>query len=61
MDDEKRDQIIQVSEKLENLYLEEREMECRRERLNRDITQLEQQLEILLGKRKPRTPPFSST
>ena len=60
MDNEKREQIIQVSKKLENLYLEEREMECKRDRLKRDIEQLEQQLEVLLGKIKTRTPPFSS-
>ena len=61
MDDEKREQIIRASEKLESLYLEEREMECKRDRLKRDIEQLEQQLETLLGKRKLRTSPFSST
>ena len=56
MDDEKRDKIIQISERLENYYLEDRELQCKRDRLKKNISHLEEQLEVLIGKRKPRDP-----
>ena len=51
--DENQQKVLRLIEELQGKYVEARELQSKTERVRRDIGRLEEELEVLTGKRQP--------